>query len=372
MKSLLKALVCTMLVGLSAFAEGSGGVKGGGGIVRNGEYLTFRSAGIDISVGIHPLDLKSIPGLAELLSDESTLNLSDQHKNDFFEASYPAGARKYFSIASISPALRTSLIDAYYKAINQQAGLNELVPYAFTIGKETYLLPEFFKLVGKNGISDNQAKEVILFQEALWAIDSGKMTEDTATEGQITFEKFLIAHGDHSDFDEDLYHFLQKVFIRDPSLSLIAAAKVDFKSGRLQKFLGSDGALPVKTLLGNDWTLQPNSDCICAYLMNYPASWKRSLVLLSAANPGVLTFSEFLRIIDKLYMPLIGGPDTLGASSEIKSLYDLVLNHTGFDLLGTDPLAYGFLPGLRMKLEADGAWSRQISPSLLTFEFHSH
>ena len=289
MRNLNWIFLTALLIANVANAANEGG-KGGGGVYRDGQYLTFASAGITLKVTLNPLTIAQLPGLSQLLVITPKLQLSQAESDKLFNSLYPAGSRKYFSISKdqLSSDKRKSLIDAYYDAIHAQIPKKDLVIYAVTSGQETYLLPEFFALTV-------QRQAIILFQEAQWILGGAQMTEDEAIKAQIIFETFLTHQSDFSEYDADLYQYFEWLF-NDPNLAFSAAAKADFRAGRFLPLLNSERKISVKTLLGGEWLL---TDSLHLNL-NDKAVLKRHVIELIALHPEIVSLNCLLDRVDQL------------------------------------------------------------------------
>lgn len=267
--------------------------NGGGGIERNGTYLTFGSAGVQVT----QVPLKDIPGMNLLLEAVKALPLPELEKGNLLKAVYPLGERRYFSILNqdLDPNKETQLKKSYHQAIGGQIRLDELVVYSLTSDRESYLLPEFYYL------SEVQ-QAAILFHESLWILNA-KFDYRTIIDAEIKFERYLTTRRPNYGFESDLFSVLNQVF-DNPHLALMSAAKDDFDSGRLKKFLDPKGRIPLTVLFGeNIFSCTRISSVIPEYsIIHFAAISKIVPFLLTQieTNENVAVFRESYTLLSKI------------------------------------------------------------------------
>ncbi|MFZ4403477.1 MAG: hypothetical protein ACOYOK_05185 [Pseudobdellovibrionaceae bacterium] len=154
-------------LGNSGAGGSSGAGNGGGAIVRNGNLLTFAQAGVKFEIPVVPVFNDpgiTVPEIAIAESFAQRLALPDLVKLRLLRALVPLGERKYFNLqsADLSPEKKAQLLAAYQKTVGQLPLGENFEIVAVTIGKETFLLPEFYQL------TDSIAKAAIILHEALW------------------------------------------------------------------------------------------------------------------------------------------------------------------------------------------------------------
>jgi hypothetical protein len=137
--------------------------NGAGGIRRNGNYLTFYSAGIIINP--RPKLANEIPTLDQVIAFLSTTKvMSSTQAGSWLEKVLPSDKHQYFDV---DPSYFTPQVELRLKAeYSRVTGIpvNELTLFAITDPKagETYLLPTFYKL------KKDTEKMAILMHENAW------------------------------------------------------------------------------------------------------------------------------------------------------------------------------------------------------------
>lgn len=220
--------IAAMFAASTGISSALGGTKeggnGGGGIHRDGKYLTFGSSKTKLSLSF--LSENEIPGFRSLNASLGTLALPVDVKMKLVTASVPSKDRNYFAIRSknANPAIVRALLKEYRKMIDEEIPAGQLVIHAFTIEQDTYLLPSFFEL-------RTEAEQAsILFHESLWK--SGADSYNDVMNAEIRYEQWL---ENGMRYDASLYIALSKVF-DDGSIDVVAAAQDDLANGRLTPF----------------------------------------------------------------------------------------------------------------------------------------
>jgi len=198
--------------------------NGGGAIKREGKVLTFGSLG-DIKVIDRVWD---VPGLEILTDGINRLSLTPAMRTRILECIVPLKSRQYFEISpeDLKPEQQQQLVEIYAKALGRKAPKESIDIVAVTVGKETYLLPGFFKLGTEEQAAKLGTKEqaAILFHESLW-VNNPKEAYSTVIEAEIYLQQYL-EEGNGAVYDEKLFDSLFKVF--GPSYSgIIAAQEMD-------------------------------------------------------------------------------------------------------------------------------------------------
>ena len=247
MRVLIVVLLAAFFVLPEAYAGNEGG-NGGGGIQRNGTYLTFGSA--QLHVGLEPLD--EVPGLKLLEKTVLRLKVGPLQKAALLNVITIDGRRNYFKINSsdLDQVKKEAFLKAYQKAISAPMPIENLVIFAVTSknAAETYLMPEFFQLKPLE-------QTAILFHEALWLLMPESTSYNFVIDAEIKFQKFL--ERGVKGYDPKFYPVLDEVF-RDHVLSLKVALKEDFESGVFAKDLvainddpsSKKTCLPLEKLVG--------------------------------------------------------------------------------------------------------------------------
>lgn len=246
-KYIVLALLALTLSTQSLHAGSEG--NGGGGIFRDGKYLTFGSA----KAGLQLETPETVPGLARLIWAVKSIPLMSAARGRLNRAILPIGDRKYYSIVNneLSEAKRLELIEAYRKALGSRLESETVVVYAVSDAQETFLLPEFFAL------TVNQ-QAAILFHEALWGIDA-KLPYKFVIAAEMQFEAYLNKVVDNDGkrvggfaFDFDLVDSVGKA-MKDASVPIITAASVDLNrnEGILDDLLTPKRRISLAKLFGS-------------------------------------------------------------------------------------------------------------------------
>lgn len=335
MKLLTKIFLTTALVALFthvAVAKEGGDIgNGGGGIFRDGKYLTFGSAKIQIGA---PL-LTNIPGLAMASEVIEKMPLVNQAKTKIWTSLQSSGERRYFQIEKkdIEPKKYEELISKYREALKQKGAGNEIVVYAITIDKETFLLPEFYLL-------KEAEQAAILFHESLWVLNPD-LDYKTVIDAEIAFQSYIENSNGKYGFSESLC-MSAELALEDETLCVISAAQEDLKQGRLQPFLNKKGLMPVQHLLGPGDTLKTGihyySDFSSDQMNRYPirinlrsAEAVRTHLFHQTTNfPAVLTFRQLLNHWDH-FGRNYGGSENQRTYSDSKYGLSFELGVFGFD-----------------------------------------
>ena len=271
----------------SGFAADRAG-NGGGGIVRNGQYLTFGSA----NVRLRPVSLQDIPGLNRLKETIQNMPLAPGRRGALVSAAYPAGNRQYFAISKeeLGPEQEAELLMKYLDATGYEIPITSLVVFAVTSGTETYLLPSFFDIT-------EVEQAAILFHEALWIINSS-LTYNEVIDAEIAFQNYLDEGG--TGFKAQLFRILNDVF-RDRTISVMAAAQDDFAHNRFNSYFGRDG-MTVESIFGRELMIVDHPREAIFHLNESPNRDLLALHLMALIErfPEVNTFKEFYALRDRL------------------------------------------------------------------------
>jgi hypothetical protein len=171
-----------MAASTPAMAGQSG--NGGGGVLRNGVYMTFGSAGLWAS----PVEKKQVelPNLDALIDQIMSMDcFSTKEKSALYGALAPSADRKYFDAVDSQYDQKTKdqLIAEYAKVIHAPSGNLVLFAITDTSSKRTYLLPEFYRLKPNEQMA-------ILFHEAFWILYP-KSTYDEVIRAEVAMQKYL-------------------------------------------------------------------------------------------------------------------------------------------------------------------------------------
>jgi len=159
--------------------------SGGGGIIKNGKYVTFYSAGIYTSK--IPERLKAIPGAEKLLHEINNFpGLSVTKKGLWTKKIIASINRRYFKVLKeqVDDKAIENLIQKYRDTLDIDES-NALGVFAITDIKSetTLLLPEFYNL--------NEFEQMaILFHEAFWLVFPQSSYQETIN-AEVTAQEYF-------------------------------------------------------------------------------------------------------------------------------------------------------------------------------------
>ncbi len=250
-KNLIKiALACAMFYASpSVYAaepserpvpKGQGGNgQGGGGITRNGRYMTFYSAGFYTE----PLEATSdeVPQLAQLIHFFNTnAYISELTKVKYASKLMPSSVRKYYRVQAntFTPEVRARLLEEYGRVM--KVNVNEVALFAITDTENgtTYLFPEYFSLKPTE-------QQAILFHEIYWLINP-KATYAQVIDAEMSFQ----AHIENLSSPEKLVRWLKTSGTHGDVL--ISAIKSDLKTGAMNGLVKDDN-ISILNLLGTQF-----------------------------------------------------------------------------------------------------------------------
>jgi hypothetical protein len=219
--------------------------NGGGGVLIDGEHLTFYSASIPLEKAT--LDRDQIPGMNLLLQNISSLSLSPSLKTQLNLWVLPTAQRRYFKgdDTQITAKQRRDLVRVYARLMHIPE--NKVALFALTNPdtKETVLLPDFFELKSPT------AQAAVLFHESLWLSSTGPVNYASVVAGEQTAQAYF----ENAQDGKKYYAFYNMLagFLKDPSLPLRAAFYFD-QGLKLPWSLGKDqNRLLLTDLLGENF-----------------------------------------------------------------------------------------------------------------------
>lgn len=236
MKTLMTVIMMSLLASLS-YAGDKG--NGGGGIVRDGRYMTFHSAGFTTeSESMNLSDLPEVTRLMRFFGKEDFLFKNTQNK--LFEALMPGFKRRYFRVKkeTFTKQTRSRLIAEYQRVTGFNADTLTLFAITDTSKGITYLLPEFFEL------EKETERMAILFHEAYWLIKPNA-SYDHVVDSEITLQSLL---EDTSNIDAAIRlaqlmggekEALRTAYIFDKKLGNLLWLDKDYKIS-IDKFIGGE------------------------------------------------------------------------------------------------------------------------------------
>ncbi len=271
MKIKILSAVSGLLLTAMTFAYAGQEGNGGGGVIRNGRYMTFYSAGFYTE----PLEATSdeVPQLPELIEFfYKTPFMSELTKVKYAAALIPTGERHYFKVQSstFTPETRARLIAEYGRVMN--INTNEVALFAITdiSSKTTYLLPEYFSL------KPNEQKAV-LFHEVYWLLK-----KDAGYKSVIDAEMAFQAYLEYPSSSERLMRWLE--LSGSTSDVLQAVIQIDFSTGAIKKLITDKNKIPSKILFGEKYFECRRKDLDKACM----AFWNTNLYELAKSYPNSL------------------------------------------------------------------------------------
>lgn len=236
-------LILSLMLGTQSFA-GTELQDGGGGVQKQGRYMTFFSAKIPIAPV--PEQASAIPGMNFLIQQLSTLPVLGEAKTALLKATFPSSARPYYKVPaeSLNSDNRKAILAEYAKVLN--CSTEDLVLFAATdpVTKTTVLFPEFYQL-------KEAEQAAILFHEVLWTLDKRFTYLDVMTleaNAQAYFEK---------PFDQNtFYNFFNglSAFIPQGKRNLFVAVIAFDKANPANVLFSTNLGRPtLQDVFGDDW-----------------------------------------------------------------------------------------------------------------------
>lgn len=258
-------LIFALCLSLNVFAENEKG-NGGGGVQRDGRYMTFHSAGLYIE-NAEPT-AEEVPQLEEILDFfNNTSYLTGPLKIKYIKALMQSDNRHYYKVKpeTFTEEIRERLVDEYVRIT--EAKKEEIVLFAITDTENgnTYLLPEYYELSAVD-------QWAILFHEAYWIVNPAATYEDVV-DAEVKFQAFVedrvfskqqkkpgVFESIRSRMSGEkrqvksstkVYNFIKK--IADEKELLAASVTYDLESGALSGILKENKYIKMSYLLGEEW-----------------------------------------------------------------------------------------------------------------------
>lgn len=266
--------------------EGQNG-NGGGGVNRNGRYMTFYSAGFYTEP--NEATASEIPQLPELMNFFSSTPLSAATKAKYLSALTPLSDRTYYKVqpGTFTPEIRARLLAEYSRVM--KVDTNELALFAITdtTSKATYLFPEFFSLKPVEQMA-------ILFHEAYWIIKPS-VSYQQVIQAEMTFQAYL----ENPTSPDRLLHWLATT--GTPGDVMAASIQFDLRNKTMQGLLKGN-SLALGQLLGAPFIQcmrqTPTIDCSGFVAIN--------AYQLAAKYPSSLFLKFFNDLVSRKGFELIG------------------------------------------------------------------
>ena len=235
----MRFLALVLLLGsVNAIAGPRNVGNGGGGVVRDGVYMTFGSAGIYVDP--EPVPMDKIPGLD--LTVQTFRALKSDVSNGLVSLVLPFGARKYYNVVKekFDEATYRTLREEYAKLAKVPADSITIFAVTEPQTRKTFLLPEFFGLKPAE-------QAAILFHEAYW-IQKPTATYAEVVRAEIDFQKFIEAR-EKGIYEPTFAERLADLY-EDPSLALNMHLQQDLASGALAEIgATAQAGVPISTFM---------------------------------------------------------------------------------------------------------------------------
>ncbi|MFL5812720.1 MAG: hypothetical protein ACJ763_04015 [Bdellovibrionia bacterium] len=315
MKSTIISVLLFLTTLASAYAgKGGEGVGGGGGVVKNGRYMTFYSAGLYVepeeSISGLP---EQIPVLNELFDYIAGLELIDTKvRTDFLNAILPTPVRQYHTASpqELTPEIYKRLMAEFQRVTGVDPANLQLFALTDIPQKTTYLLPGFEKL-------SHNDQMAILFHEAYWIVHP-ESTYNQVVSAEMAFQAVLSQPNNYAA----AYDFVTRVGASHLK-GVYALAKWDLAQGNLNGFVNKRGEFPLSQLYGEEYI-----KCLIP-LAGYNYSW--------AIEPCDIYFRKNINSLRAKY------PKSMIFKKIAESLVhqDKVVGYIGQSGSGTGPNAEG-------------------------------
>lgn len=306
MKKLILATTTALLLAGPAMAQGHDG-SGGGGLIKDGRYMTFHSAGLYTDPT--SLRMDQIPGLTEV-SDllAATDLLGAKTKQAYLAALTPNPNRKYFKVkpSAFTNEVRARIMAEYKRVMPDITSEIALYAVTDTESRTTYLLPGFDHL-------NHIEKQAILFHEAYWIVNP-KASYKNVINAEMAFQAYLENPNSMEQIidwvlvtggNSDLVKAAINIDLKNETLSdlyysyeiekqvTVTATPIDNKKKKksqpqiattqvIQKEqVIIDGAISLNTLFGPEWS-QCNEDCngyIASHVYQLSRKYPQSMFL---------------------------------------------------------------------------------------------
>lgn len=219
--------------------------NGGGGIKREGEFLTFGSARVQLTPIESPL--RDVPGVEMLIQEINGLPYLSKHdKGVLISHVFPTANRRYFNIEEkdLSEEAINELKRIYGETVNVDP--DKIAIFAITSRgyKDTFILPNFYKL------REMSEQAAIIWHESLWTMIP-RMPYGEDYRFVIQTEMNMQAYIEKKTSDnllkvmEDL-----SLILRNKALILSVLADFDIKNGHFKNVANSFGGISLESLYG--------------------------------------------------------------------------------------------------------------------------
>lgn len=277
----MKYLILAMsLLSMVAYADnGEGGNStgnGGGGVKKNGRYMTFYSAGIYTNPS--PEVEREIPNLRKLTDFVHGMNgLTARSKSDLISALIPTANREYYRVQKdkFDKTTRDRIIKEFSNVTGAPSDQIEIFALTDTNKRRTFLLPSFYDL--------NPTEQMaILFHEAYWILNPQANYEKVVS-AEVSFQAML----EHPGSNDYILDFLRYFGSREDQFTL--AYNNDLSNKSLVPVFGKAGKISLSAFLGNEYVscLEAGSSSCYTFLSSHAYR-------LSSSNPSSMVLKLLL------------------------------------------------------------------------------
>jgi hypothetical protein len=254
MKALLKLFsTANLMTGVMALAISFSGAfalaqadnsapqdHGGGGVLQNGKYMSFYTAGLYTEPT--PVVMTQVPSLDGLINFLNKFEyLSDETKLKWINLILPSGSHQYYRAQDdkLSPVIQDRLLEEYARLTKQAKASIRLFAITDTNSRITFLLPDFYKLNSLDQMG-------ILMHEALWLVYP-RSDYSFIVNSEMTIEAAIDQPTNTNRVSEALKYLGNSVD------QLILAVRADEKSGALKNMTSRGGSISLKKIFGASW-----------------------------------------------------------------------------------------------------------------------
>jgi hypothetical protein len=243
MKTFLKiissACLLATLVPL-ALAQAEEPARGGGGVLQNGKYMSFYSAGLYAEPS--PVVMTEVPNLNTLVNFLNQFEyLSQETKLKWINLILPSGSHQYYRAQNdkLSPEIQDRLLEEYARLTKQPKASIRLFAITDTNSRVTFLLPDFYKLSALDQMG-------ILVHEAMWLVYP-QTDYSFIVNAEMAVEAAIDQPTNTARVNEALK------FLGTPIDRMILAVKADTKSHALKELMNKNGTVSLAKLFGPAW-----------------------------------------------------------------------------------------------------------------------
>ena len=257
--------------------------NGGGGIKRNGQYMTFYSAGLYVERALSGNGLPEIDQLVDTISKMTFFGGTTQAK--IIGAIVPNTKREYLKVQNFDNTIKARLLNEFSRVTGVNSKELELYAVTDTNTGQTFLLPNFFQLSSVD-------KMTILFHEAYWVMNP-KSSYSQVVDAEMSFQAVLESP---DNFDRSIL-FIEKVGSQSDRLRLLLAHDLAVKA--LNPLIKRNGEISMADLLGPEFV-----DC-GGYRSCFPAALPY-LQSLQQKLPNSFLIKQLIRSISLNEVSIVG------------------------------------------------------------------